>query len=51
MSRTDFDVVTGPSMPQPQTQAPPPQQINRLPEPAAEPPAPSRASSAGRGSR
>ena len=42
MPHSDFDVVTGPSMQQPRTQAPPAEQTNRLPEPATEPSAPSR---------
>ena len=39
MSRSDFDVVTGPSMPQLRRPAPQPQQPNRSAEPAAEAPA------------
>jgi hypothetical protein len=37
MSRSDFDVVTGPSMPQLRRPVLQPQQTNRSAEPAAEP--------------
>ena len=39
MSRSDFDVVTGPSMPQLRRPAPQPQHSNRPAERAAEAPA------------
>ena len=40
MSHSDFDVVTGPSMPQLRTPAPQAEPPRRLPEPSAKPPAP-----------
>jgi hypothetical protein len=40
MSHSDFDVVTGPSMPQLQKPAPQPQQTSRSQEPASKPSAP-----------
>jgi hypothetical protein len=39
MSHSDFDVVTGPSMPQLRTPAPQAEPPRRSPEPSAKPPA------------
>jgi hypothetical protein len=40
MSRSDFDVITGPSMPQLRKPVPQPQRPSRSEEPSAKPPAP-----------